>query len=72
MCIDVFDKYAQVKPLKHKKVKTVLNAFIKIVNECNRKTNKLWMDQGREIYKKHSPYKDASDKEKILQKWWQR
>ena len=53
MCTDVFDKYARVKPLKHKKVKTVLNAFIKIVNECNRKPNKLWMDQGREFYNKH-------------------
>ena len=68
MCIDVFVKYARVKFLKHKKVKTVLNAFIKIVNECNRNTNKLWMDQGREFYKKHSPYKDESDKEKMLQK----
>ena len=30
--IDVFTKYAWVKPLKNKKVKTVLNAFIEIVN----------------------------------------
>ena len=39
MC-DVFTKYAWVKPLKDKKGKTVLNAFIEIVNESNRKTNK--------------------------------
>ena len=26
--------------------KTVLNAFIKIVNESNHKPNKLWVDQG--------------------------
>ena len=38
--IDVFDKYAWVKPLRDKKGKTVLNAFIEIVNESNRKTNK--------------------------------
>ena len=50
--IDVFTKYAWVKPLKGKKGKTVLNAFIKIVNKSNRKPNKLWVDQGREFYNK--------------------
>ena len=39
--INVFTKYVWVKPLKGKKVKTVLNAFIEIVNESpNRKPNK--------------------------------
>ena len=42
-----FTKYAWVKPLKDKKGKTVLSAFIEIVNESNRKPNKLWVDQGR-------------------------
>ena len=37
--IDVFTKYAWVKPLKERKGKTVLNAFIEIVNESNRKPN---------------------------------
>ena len=32
--------------------KTVLNVFIKIVNECNCKPNKLWVDQGREFCNK--------------------
>ena len=50
--IDVFTKYAWVKPLKDKKGKTVLNVFIKIVNESNRKPNKLWVDQGTEFYNK--------------------
>ena len=50
--IDVFIKYSWVKPLKDKKGKTVLNAFIEIVNEPNRKPNKLWADQGRESYNK--------------------
>ena len=45
--IDNFTKYAWAKPLKDKKGKTVLNTFIKIVNESNRKPNKLWVDQGR-------------------------
>ena len=48
--IGVFTKYALVKPLKYEKGKTVLNAFIEIVNESNRKPNKLWLDQGREFY----------------------
>ena len=39
--IDVFTKYAWVKPLKDEKGKTVLNAFIEIVNESNHKPNKL-------------------------------
>ena len=45
--IDVFTKYAWVKRLKNKKGKTVLDAFIEIVNESNCKPNKLWVDQGR-------------------------
>ena len=49
---DVFTKYAWVKPLKDKKGKTVLNASIEIVNECNRNPNKLCVDQRREIYNK--------------------
>ena len=50
--IDLFTKHAWVKPLKDKKGKTVLNAFMEIVNESNRKPNKLWVDQGREFYNK--------------------
>ena len=42
--IDVFTRYVWVKPLKDKKDKTVLNPFIEIVNESNRKPNKLWID----------------------------
>ena len=50
--IDVFTKYAWVKPLKDKKAKTVLNAFIKIENESNSKSNILWADQRREFHNK--------------------
>ena len=44
--IQAFAKYAWVKPLKEKKKKgkTVLKAFIKTVNESNRKSNKQWVD----------------------------
>ena len=52
MCHRCFTKYARVKPLKDKKAKTVLNAFIEIVNESNCKPDKLWVDQGIEFYNK--------------------
>ena len=38
--------------MKDKKSKTVLNAFMEIVNKSNRKPNKLWVDQRREFYNK--------------------
>ena len=47
-----FTKYGWIKPLKNKRGKTVLNAFIEIVNESNRKPNKLRGDLGREFYNK--------------------
>ena len=50
--IDVLTKYAWVKILKDKKGKTVLKAFIEIVNESNLKPNKLWVDEGKELYNK--------------------
>ena len=50
LCVtDVFTKYAWVKSLKDKKGKAILNALMEIVNEANRKPNKLWIDQGREF-----------------------
>ena len=42
--IDIFSKYACIKPLKDKKPKTVLSGFFKIVNESKHKPNKLWAD----------------------------
>ena len=50
--VGVFTKYEQIKPLNNKNVKTVLTAFIKIVNESNLKPNELQVDQGREFYNK--------------------
>ena len=50
--IDDFAKYAWVKSLKDKKGKTVINAFIEIVNESNPNPNKLRVDGGRELYNK--------------------
>ena len=50
--IDVFTKYTWVKPLEDKKSTTISNAFIEIVNESNRKLNKLWVHHGIEFYNK--------------------
>ena len=48
--VDVFTKYACVKPLKDKNPKTVLNGFTGILNESKSKPSKLWFDQGKEFY----------------------
>ena len=39
-----------IKLLKNKKTKTVLHAFIEIVDESNGKPNKLWVDQEKGFY----------------------
>ena len=48
--IDVLIKYSSVRPLTNKKAKTVFHGFIQVVNESKHKPNKLWVDQGRELY----------------------
>ena len=48
--IDLFSKYVFVIPLKDKKGISIVNAFNKIIKQCNRKPNKIWVDQGGEFY----------------------
>ena len=48
--IDLYNKYAFVIPLKDKKGISIVNAFIKIIKQSNRKPNKIWVDQGGEFY----------------------
>ena len=48
--IDIFSKYAWIIPLKDKKGISIVNAFQKILNESNRKPNKIWVDKGSEFY----------------------
>ena len=48
--IDIFSKYAWVIPLKVKKGITITNAFQKVLEESNRKPNKIWVDKGSEFY----------------------
>ena len=43
--IDVFNKYACVKPWTDKKAQTVFDGFIGIISEC--KPNELYVDQGK-------------------------
>ena len=50
--IEVFTKYAWVILLKDKKGKTFLSFFIEIVNESNRKPDKLWVDKSIQFYNK--------------------
>ena len=48
--IDLYSKYAFVIPLKDKKGISIVNAFSKIIKQSNRKSNKIWVDQGGEFY----------------------
>ena len=50
---DLFSKYDFVVPLKVKKGITIVNAFQSILNNSNRKPNKIWVDQGSECYNTH-------------------
>ena len=48
--IDLFSKYAWVIPIKDKKGISIVNAFQKILNESDRRPNKIWVDKGSEFY----------------------
>ena len=52
-CVQLlFYRYAWVVPLKDKRGISIVNAFQNILDSSNRKPNKIWVDQGREFYKK--------------------
>ena len=48
--IDILIKYAWVVPLKDKKGVTIVNAFQKILDDSQRKPNKIWIDKGKRFY----------------------
>ena len=48
--IDIFSKYAWVVPLKDKKGISIVDDFQKLLDDSNRKPNKIWVDKGREFY----------------------
>ena len=48
-CIDIFTRFAFVRPLKDKKAETVLAAFKSILQEANKKPFMIVMDKGTEF-----------------------
>ena len=44
--VDIFSKCAWVLPLKDKKGVSVVDVFQKILDDSNRKPNKIWADKG--------------------------
>ena len=48
--IDIYSKYSWVIPLNNQKCITITNAFQKILDESNRKPNKIWVDKGSGFY----------------------
>ena len=44
--MDIYSKYAWVVPLKDKNVIIIANAFQKILDDSDRKPNKIWVYKG--------------------------
>ena len=47
--IDIYSKYTWAIPLTYKKGITITNAFQKVLNESNLKSNKIWVDKDSEF-----------------------
>ena len=47
--MDIYSKYAWVILVKDKKGVTVVNAFQKILDDSERKPNKIWVGKGSEF-----------------------
>ena len=47
---DLFSRYAWVIPLKNKKGESIVEGFKKILNDSNKKPNKIWVYHGSEFY----------------------
>ena len=48
--IDIFSKYVWVIPLKDKKDLSIVDAFQNILDDSDRKPNKIWVGKGSEFY----------------------
>ena len=70
--IDIFSKYAWVVPLKDKKGVSIVDAFQKILDDSNRKPNKIWVDKGSEFYNNSFKkwLKDNDIEMYSIHKWW--
>ena len=47
---DIISKHAWAIPLKDKKGITITNAFPKILDKSNCKSNKMWVEKSNEFY----------------------
>ena len=54
--IDIYSKYIWAISLKDKKGITITNAFQKILDESNRKPNKIWTDKFSKLYNRSVKY----------------
>ena len=48
--IDLFSRYSWVIPLQNKKGESIVEGFKQILDDSNRKPNKIWVDYGSEFY----------------------
>ena len=48
--IDLFSRYAWVIPLKNKKGESIVEGFKNVLDDSDRKPNKIWVDHGSEFY----------------------
>lgn len=48
--INIFSKYAWAVPLADQKNIAITNAFQKLIDEADRRLNKIWVDQGSVFY----------------------
>ena len=48
--IDIFSKYAWVVPITDKKGVSIVNTFQEMLDDSNRKPNKIWVDKGSKLY----------------------
>ena len=53
MVIDVFSKYAWIKPLKNKKTESVSKAFDEVFESSKRSPKMLWTDKDSEFISQH-------------------
>ena len=71
MVIDVFSKYGRIVPLKSKTGVDVADALNKIFSE--RRCMKMWVDKGKEFYKKHVKAQlystENEEKSSIVERW---
>ena len=65
--IVIFSKYAWVIPLKDKKGVSIVDAFQKILDDSNRKPNKIWVDKGSKFY--NNSFKRYWD---VFDTWWRK